>query len=97
MPIPYPCGDEGGIVIPPQSTTTITENGLYNVEHFRYADVQVECAVDYYEGDYTVTPLVDEAVTLATANLAMHSDVVVNPIPYRQFVNETGGLTVAIG
>lgn len=40
-PIIYPCGDEGGVIVPPQSSFDITENGTYNIEHYRFVNVDV--------------------------------------------------------
>ncbi len=52
--------------------------------------------VDSYKGSYTVTPST-ESQTLPTAFTHLSNDILVNPIPYSEEVNETGGLTIKIG
>lgn len=54
-------------------------------------------ALPYYEGDYTVTPRLNEAITLQTAQKAMSQNVTVTQIPMYQTENDKGGLTVIIG
>ena len=48
-----------------------------------------------YEGEYAVTPKVDEQ-TLDTKDRSMVEDVTVNPIPYHE-VSNLYGITVSIG
>lgn len=52
--------------------------------------------VEYYEGDYDVTPAVNSQ-TLDTAKKFMGDDVTVNPIPFFDVSNTAGGTTVYIG
>ena len=49
-----------------------------------------------YEGEYTVTPKVEEQ-TLATARKILNEDVVVEKIPYFEVSNNSGGITASIG
>ena len=49
-----------------------------------------------YTGPYEVTPDID-GETLVTSLKTMLGNVVVNPIPYAEVSNNTGGLTVTIG
>ena len=50
-----------------------------------------------YTGTYTVTPCVDEAVVLNTADKLMKDDVTVEKIPQFEVENEQGGKTLIIG
>ena len=52
--------------------------------------------VTLYEGDYEVTPRVDEQ-TLSTADKLMSADVTIKQIPYAEVSNIQGGKTVTIG
>lgn len=49
-----------------------------------------------YTGETRVTPTFEE-VTLATKNLRMQEDVVVEPIPITEVSNPAGGITFIIG
>lgn len=49
-----------------------------------------------YSGDYAVTPTVD-GLSLETAQKMMQDDVTVNPIPYYDVDNVSGGSTIYIG
>ena len=53
-------------------------------------------SVNYYTGDYEITPTVDGQV-LETANKTMVEDVTINPIPYEEVTNLSGGKTATIG
>lgn len=57
----------------------------------------VRSGADYYEGEYTVTPLAWEQVILETANKTMRNDVTVEEIPYYRTSNPSGGDTIFIG
>lgn len=46
--------------------------------------------VDYYEGDYEVTPKADKEQILATQHKFMIEDVTVKKVPYFQTSNEYG-------
>jgi len=50
----------------------------------------------FYEGDYCVTPSVNEVV-LPTKNKSMVDDVTVFQIPYSSVSNPAGGETITIG
>ena len=54
-----------------------------------------ETNVDYYIGDYEVTPKVEEQ-KLETKNLLMEKDVTVHKIPFSKTSNNAGGNTVVI-
>ena len=49
-----------------------------------------------YEGDYIVTPKIDEQI-LETKDLRMTDDVTVKEIPYAEVTNPVGGKTAIIG
>lgn len=49
-----------------------------------------------YAGEYEITPTVDGR-TLQTAQQLMQEDVTINPIPYYEVSNTSGGTTVYIG
>lgn len=49
-----------------------------------------------YDGSYRVRPLIT-AQTLATNNKLMHSDLIIEEIPYSEVTNGVGGMTVTIG
>ena len=53
-------------------------------------------ALPTYAGEYAVTPTVD-GQTLATAQKLMQDDVTINPIPYYEVGNTSGGDTAYIG
>ena len=53
--------------------------------------------VETYDGEYIVTPKVDETQTLQTQNKKMVQDVTVLEIPYAEVSNAAGGETVTIG
>lgn len=64
----------------------------------QFEDVQevlVGIDSEYYEGSYEVTPTVD-GVTLETARKTMSRDLTINPIPYYDTGNESGGRTIYI-
>ena len=50
-----------------------------------------------YDGDYTVTPSAEVAITLETSKKMLYSDITVNKIPYAEVSNNKGGKTVTIG
>lgn len=49
-----------------------------------------------YAGPYTLTPT-GETQTLHTANLRMAQNVTIQPIPYTEVSNASGGKTAIIG
>lgn len=53
-------------------------------------------SVEYYTGDYEVTPTSEE-ITLPTGNKILNWDVTVHQIPYFEVFNPSGGHTVIIG
>lgn len=52
--------------------------------------------LDWYEGEYDVTPKVSEQ-TLPTRDKSMRDDVTVFAIPYAEVINIGGGYTATIG
>ena len=52
--------------------------------------------VDYYTGEYEITPKV-ESQKMPTAQKTMMDDVTVHAIPYFDVSNQAGGSTVYIG
>lgn len=51
--------------------------------------------IEQYEGDYTITPKVEEQ-KMQTKNKMMKDNVTIQQIPFHEFSNETG-TTVVIG
>lgn len=51
----------------------------------------------YYDGDYTVTPIVEDDITLATANRSLRDNITVEKIPTLTVENPSGGNTFIIG
>lgn len=49
-----------------------------------------------YDGDYNVTPLAFQEVTLKTKDKKLIEDIVVKEIPYYETTNPSGGNTVYI-
>ena len=58
--------------------------------------VTVDPDVEFYTGDYEVTPMAD-AQTLATKEKLMADDVHIKAIPFFEVSNNSGGTTVYIG
>lgn len=52
--------------------------------------------VEYYSGDYKVTPTIENQI-LKTKDKLMVNDFTVNAIPYSEVSNLAGGKTAAIG
>lgn len=52
---------------------------------------------DIYEGQYTVTPLPNVEQILRTKSKILTNDIVIQPIPYAEVSNNSGGKTVTIG
>ena len=50
-----------------------------------------------YDGDYEVTPKIDEATVLPTAQKLLARDVTVKKIPITKVGNNSGGNTIIIG
>jgi hypothetical protein len=50
----------------------------------------------YYDGSYTVTPIL-EGFDMPTRNRAMAQNVTVKPIPISKVTNTSGGYTYTIG
>lgn len=53
-------------------------------------------SVDWYKGEYEVTPKFEEQ-SLPTRDKTMRQDVVVHEIPIEVTINESGGNTITIG
>ena len=58
--------------------------------------VTVDADVEFYTGDYEVTPKVDEQ-TMPTKDKYLVDDVTIKAIPYFNVGNNSGGSTVYIG
>ena len=67
-----------------------------SVEFSRYHTLSIREDVEYYEGEYDVTPTVD-AQSIPTAKKFMKDDVTVKEIPYFVTGNNSGGDTAYIG
>lgn len=52
--------------------------------------------LDYYDGEYDITPMVTTQV-LSTREKAMRDDVIVRMIPTHELPNEQGGVTFILG
>lgn len=50
-----------------------------------------------YDGDYEVTPKIDKATVLPTAQKLLSRDVTVKKIPITKVGNNSGGNTIIIG
>lgn len=59
--------------------------------------VYVDTSHPVYEGDYIVTPLVNNQVILDTNGKLMEDDVTVLKVPYLETANPSGGNTAFIG
>ena len=57
----------------------------------------VDTSHNVYEGDYIVTPLVNNEVVLETNGKLMEDDVTVLRVPYLETANPSGGNTAFIG
>ncbi len=67
-----------------------------NVEFQNYHEVTVIGDIDYYTGEYDVTPLIT-AQTLFTRDKMMNDNVRVDMIPTRELENAAGGVTFIVG
>ena len=70
--------------------------GKLKIEDVVFGKIQLSGNLSIYNGDYTVTPSVEEQ-TLKTANKKMLEDVTVKKIPFYETSNLSGGNTVYIG
>jgi hypothetical protein len=50
-----------------------------------------------YNGEYHITPSVNEDITMETAKKIMKADVMVEKVPYAEVTNIANGKTVTIG
>lgn len=64
--------------------------------NYLHGTIERSASMEYYTGEYTVTPSIEEQ-TLQTQNKMMSNDVVVEEIPYYETSNQYGGYTVIIG
>lgn len=53
--------------------------------------------VEWYKGNYIITPLPDVEQILKTTNRLLEQDVIIEKIPYYETSNDAGGYTVIIG
>ena len=74
----------------------ISITGKLKTEDVVLGKIQLSGNLSIYNGDYTVTPSVEEQ-TLKTANKKMLEDVTVKKIPFYETSNLSGGNTVYIG
>lgn len=74
----------------------ISITGKLKTEDVVFGKIQISGNLSIYNGDYTVTPSVEEQ-TLKTANKKMLEDVTVKKIPFYETSNLSGGNTVYIG
>lgn len=58
--------------------------------------ISKSAAIDYYAGEYVITPSGEEQ-SLSTKNKYMSDDVTVEEIPFHKTTNPSGGYTVTIG
>ena len=70
--------------------------GKLKIEDVVFGKIQISGNLSIYNGNYTVTPSVEEQ-TLKTANKKMLEDVTVKKIPFYETSNLSGGNTVYIG
>lgn len=74
----------------------ISITGKLKTEDVVFGKIHLSGNLSIYNGDYTVTPSVEEQ-TLKTANKKMLEDVTVKKIPFYETSNLSGGNTVYIG
>ena len=74
----------------------ISITGKLKTEDVVFGKIQLSGNLSIYNGDYTVTPSVEEQ-TLKTANKKMLEDITVKKIPFYETSNLSGGNTVYIG
>ena len=67
-----------------------------DAEFADFQRVSVFEKAEYYEGDYQITPRVEEQ-TMKTAQKMMTDDVTIQEIPYYETSHTSGGATVYIG
>ena len=63
---------------------------------YKPGKVPVHDRLPDYEGDYSVTPKIDEQI-LPTKDTSMVDDMTVEAIPYHEVTNPQGGKTITIG
>lgn len=68
------------------------------VIHLHFEDLQLVRVSDNppYSGEYTYTPSPEGGV-LHVAGMLMSDDIVIEPIPYAEVENPSGGNTITIG
>ena len=88
----YVLGKLTSAVIEKLETTNKTMIGAINELNSK----QQNKDVDYYDGDYTVTPKVEKQ-ELATRQKFLTEDVKIKEIPFFEVSNNEGGQTVFIG
>ena len=74
----------------------LCSNAGFRAEFDGFQTVAKAPDVEYYEGEYAVTPSV-KAQTLQTAYKMLEENLVVLEIPYAEVSNNSGGKTVTIG
>lgn len=67
-----------------------------NVTFQNYHEVTIIGDVEYYNGEYDVTPLIT-AQTLYTRDKMMNDNVRIDMIPTREIENSSGGVTFIVG
>lgn len=85
---------EGTLVGTIQSTGKIV--GSVKTDGSLVGTVVIATSYDDYIGEYEITPTVD-GTTIPTADKRMRKDVTINPIPFFDVSNESGGTTIYIG
>ena len=70
--------------------------GVLSEPHELTCTIDKSAVVNYYTGDYEITPAVYSQI-MPTRNKTMYDDVTVQEIPYYETSNEQGGYTVIIG
>ena len=71
-------------------------NSHFQAEFRYFQTTNAAPDIEYYKGDYAVTPKVT-AQTLPTAQKTMGEDLVVLAIPFYNVSNSSGGNTIIIG
>jgi hypothetical protein len=78
------------------TTTMNAKEGQFEADFGQIQAVTQIIGGDPYLGEYVVTPKV-EAQTMPTKNKILFDDVEVEPIPYAEVTNNSGGTTATIG
>jgi len=78
-----------------EATISGTLQGVHSISGT--ISIPESAAAIIYDGENVVIPQVDNSIILNTENKLLKTDITVEPIPYYQTSNLSGGFTVYIG